>query len=86
MKWPWELINQRMQEKLEEGEAIDLSTNKREGRYYVLDEVVEGMDYCDSVRECWIWSIGRRHSDGKILADTSSVFYQNNNFKCLWLR
>jgi hypothetical protein len=75
-----------MQEMIEKGEAIDLSNNKREGRYYVLEEVIDGMDYCDAVRECWIWSIGRRVSDGTILADTTNVFYQNPDYQCLWLR
>jgi hypothetical protein len=78
--------NKRMEEKIQNGEALDLSSNEREGRYYVLKEVVDGMDYCDAVRECWIWSIGRRNSDGKILADTTGVFYQNPDFECLWLR
>jgi len=89
MRWPRELVNQRKQEKLESGEAIDLSNCEREGRYYVVPENLwddSGVDYCDSIREAWIWSIGRRYSDGVILADTSGIFYQNNNFQCLWLR
>jgi len=83
------MINKRMEEKLENGEAIDLSKCEREGRYYVVPETLwddSGMDYCDAVRECYIWSIGRRYSDGKILASTGSELYQNVDFHCLWLR
>ena len=78
-----------MQEKLENGEAIDLSNCEKEGRYYVVPEELwdnSGVDYCDSVRECYIWSIGRRYNDGKIIASSASDLYQNPDFECIWLR
>jgi len=46
----------------------------------------EGKDYCDGKRERWIWSIGRRKSDGTILASCTDEFYQNAEYECLWLR
>lgn len=79
--------NKRMQEKLKKGEAIDLSPCPRtkEG-YYILDDFIEGMDYCDAKNEWWIWSIGINYKTGRIHAAVSSVFYQNKEYECLWLR
>lgn len=34
----------------------------------------------------YIWSIGKRHSDGVILASRNGDLYQNPEFECLWLR
>jgi hypothetical protein len=75
-----------MQDAVRRGEALDVSTFQREGPYYVLPIFLEGNDYCDAQKEKWIWSIGRRLSDGKILASTSSDLYQNPDFECLFLR
>jgi hypothetical protein len=75
-----------MKERLDAREAIDLSPCKREGRYYVVETYVDGVDYCDAKTEAWIWSIGRRLSDGVILASTQADLYQNPAFECLWLR
>jgi hypothetical protein len=76
-----------MQEMLEEGEAIDLSGNaKTADGFYILDEFVDEKDYCDSKREAWIWSIGQNLKTGQILASTSSCFYQDPEYKCLFLR
>lgn len=75
-----------MNRKVAAAEAVDLSKNKREGKYYVLDSFVDGADYCDLEKTTWIWSIGRRKADGVILASTSSDLYQNAEFECLWLR
>lgn len=80
------MINQRMREQLEAGRAIDLAKCPREGRYYRLAEFVENVDYCDAAQEAWIWSIGRRYSDGTILASRASDLYQNPEFECLFLR
>jgi len=80
------MINQRMQEKIESGDAVDLSKCKREGRYYIVPEFFDDVDYCDAAAECWIWSIGRRYSDGVILASTGNDLYQNPQFQCLFLR
>ena len=80
------MLNKYMEEKLENGEAVDLSKCQREGRYYVVPEFVDGVDYCDAVSESWIWSIGRRYSDGVILASPGNDLYQNPQFRCLFLR
>lgn len=78
--------NLRMEEKIACGEAIDVSEFPREGNFYVLSHVIEGMDYCDASSEHWVWSIGRRISDGKILASLTPCFYGNKDYDCLWLR
>jgi hypothetical protein len=80
------LRNRAMARKLISGRAIDISGCKRESGYYVLGQVVEGKDYCDAKSEAWIWSIGQRKKDGKILASLNSDLYQNPEFECLWLR
>ena len=79
-------MNMAMKRKVEDGDAIDVSKCEREGRYYVLIEFVDGADYCDTEKTVWIWSIGRRISDGKILASTAQDLYQNPDFECMWLR
>lgn len=57
------------------------------------------VDFADITTEQWIWSIGRAlktfrikgdvdylvHKD-QVLASTSTSFYQNEYFDCLWLR
>ncbi len=81
-----ELSNKSMERMLQNGEAIDVSRMPRQGSHYVLNRVIDGMDYCNAETEEWIYSIGRRKSDGVILASTTSEFYQNPRFECLWLR
>lgn len=89
--------NKAMQRKINSGEAIDLKDCRRieadgtvEGNkknpYYVVENFIDDADYCDSSTESWIWSIGRRKSDGLILASTTADLYQNDEFECLWLR
>lgn len=80
------LINRRMAEKLIARQAVDISDCPRQGNYYVLDRVIDGKDYCDAALEAWVWSIGRRISDGVILASLSAELYENPDFDCLWLR
>lgn len=80
------MLNKAMERKLKNGEAIDLSKCQREGRYYIVRAFVDGVDYCDAETESWIWSIGRRYSDGVVLASTGSELYQNSQFHCLFLR
>lgn len=80
------MFNKRMEEKIESGEAFDVRACPREGRYYRLPEFFEDTDYCDGENEWWIWSIGRRHSDGVILASTAADLYQNPDYECLFLR
>ncbi len=79
-------MNYAMQKKVADGDAIDLSNAKREGGHYIIDRVVPDKDYCDTASEAWMWSIGRRKSDGVLLASTTAMFYQNDNFECVWLR
>lgn len=80
------MTNRRMAEKIVSGEAIDISNCKRDDRYYVLPEFFEDVDYCDAAHEWWVWSIGRRHSDGVIHASLASDLYQNDDYHCLFLR
>lgn len=51
-----------------------------------LDRFVEDVDYCVGSTEQWIWSIGRRKSDGEIYAAIDSRFAGNPEFDLLWLR
>jgi hypothetical protein len=81
-----EIGNRAMADKLIRGEANDVSECARDGDYYVLETFVEGRDYCDARTESWIWSIGKRHADGVILASLRGDLYQNPDFECLWLR
>jgi hypothetical protein len=76
-----------MWEKYERGDCVDLSQCARDpDGYYILERFEVGKDYCDLHAEAWIWSIGRRRSDGQILASTGSRLYQNPDFECLFLR
>lgn len=88
--------NQAMQRKLSAGRAIDVETILAPpqptdvGPAFVgvfrLREFHDDVDYCVGSTEQWIWSIGRRHSDGAIFAALDGRFYQNPAFECLWLR
>jgi hypothetical protein len=80
--------NVAMRTKLERGEALDVSQcPNSDGRYEIDDiDYREGIDYCDAQTESWIWSIGRRRSDNKIIASVSPDLYDNPDFECLWLR
>jgi hypothetical protein len=78
--------NLRMREKINSGEAVDVSGLPRYGGAYILPVFTEGKDYCNGRTEQWIWSIGKRKSDGVILASHSDEFYQHAEFECLWLR
>ncbi len=89
--------NKAMERKIKSGNAIDLkdceridapstSEGNHKNAYYILKDFEDDMDYCDSSSESWIWSIGRRKSDGVILASTTSDLYQNPDFECLFLR
>lgn len=55
-----QLRNKAMQRKLEAGRAIDLTTCAQTATgAYVLEKFVEGVDYCDSTSEAWVWSIAK---------------------------
>ncbi|MGV3588599.1 MAG: hypothetical protein ACO1OF_16455 [Adhaeribacter sp.] len=90
--------NKRMQQKIAMGHAIDVSdcplASDGDPNHplsplpasYILPEFKEGMDYCDSQKEVWIWSIGKHLETGQILAATDGRFYENPEYKCLFLR
>jgi hypothetical protein len=80
--------NQAMRRALDAGECLDvLKEGQRiqEGLYR-LKRFVEDVDYCDSELEQWIWSIGLEKETGEIYASNGTTFYQNEKFKCLFLR
>lgn len=58
----------------------------RGAKVFRLRRFVDDVDYCIAQTEEWIWSIGRRRSDGAILASTDSRYYSNPEFECLFLR
>jgi hypothetical protein len=82
--------NKAMKRKLDSGEALCVREEGLEVEgspgLFELNRFVDDVDYCDSKTERWIWSIGRRLSDGKIFASYGSDLYQNHNFECLFLR
>ena len=80
------MTNLAMQRKLNNGGAIDLKDAPRWNKWYILDRFIDDIDYCDSSTDAWIWSIGKRKLDGMIFASTTTEFYQNPQFECLWLR
>lgn len=82
------MLNLRMQEKLEAGEALaveDVGEPTPDGRWK-LRSFTEDVDYCVRSTESWIWSIGRHKQTGEIHASTSSEFYQHPEYTCLFLR
>jgi hypothetical protein len=80
--------NLSMQRKLDRGEAIDVAKMEQtaDGFYVLPSGVVEGMDYCDSEKEHWVWSIGRNLETGQVVASLTNELYLNNKFECVWLR
>lgn len=80
-------MNLTMQQAVASGTAIDLSQCVRntDGDYLMPPGMFrEGVDYCDSVTEEWIYSIGERA--GLVLASTNSKFYGHPDWECRWLR
>jgi hypothetical protein len=82
------MSNKAMLRKLLTHDALDVCVEGREVEpgVYRLRRFCEGVDYCDASKEAWIWSIGKRKTDGEILASTDSRYYRNDDFECLWLR
>lgn len=80
--------NLRMKEKLEIGTCLDVREIgvTYDEMVFELSEFEEDVDYADAKTERWVWSIGKRKSDGKIFASLDTRFYQNDDFVCLWLR
>lgn len=81
------MLNQAMQRKIDNEGAIDLCQNARnDDGDYILTGFRQGVEYCDSSCEAWIWSIGQHKETGAILASTSTKFYTNSQYECLFLR
>lgn len=83
------MLNLRMKAGLESGDCLDVAeigTYDTKTDTYVIDTFDEDLDYAEKRTERWIWSIGKRASDGSILAAFDARFYQNPGFTCLWLR
>lgn len=82
--------NKAMEQKLQSGEAIDVSGCPRWGKFYEVSGVFRGqdsgVDYCDAKLEEWIWTIGKHKVTRKIYASLGSELYQNPDIECLWLR
>jgi len=71
---------------VERGEAVDISNCPREGGHYTLEAPpAEGIEYCDIDYGFRIRSIGRRKSDGKIIASVALDLFENSEYECLWL-
>lgn len=88
-------MNKRMRAKVEAGDAINLygAVRHLDGHTTVfqVDALIEDMDYCvlddgEDALDQWIYSIGRRDTDGIMLAATDVRFYKRDGFKCVWLR
>jgi hypothetical protein len=83
------MINKSMEKMLKDGEALDLSKYpKNADGDAVLPPTldIEGLDLCYADTESWIWSVGKNRKTGEVLASTSSKFYGDPAFECLWLR
>jgi hypothetical protein len=85
------VTNLTMEQKWLSGDTIDICSIGKEvsdGLYELNGDIDANADYdyCDIKKERWIWSFGRRLSDGKIFASISHIFYQNPEFECIWLR
>lgn len=93
------LINRAMARKLASGEAINveligtlvehigLGDLGLVGTWYLGEKWLwEGYDLCVGKGEAWVWSVGKRKTDGKIFAALDERFYGRDDFECLWLR
>jgi hypothetical protein len=88
--------NLAMARKLDKGEALDVEKHLAPPDpadvgpafvgVYRLERFVDDVDYCVGSTERWIWSIGKRLTDGAIFAAVDGRFYQNPAFECLFLR
>lgn len=66
-------MNYRMQKKLEEGDAIDLSSSEQttEGDYILGNCMPQiGIDYCDSKIEKWFWCFAELKSSKRVTLTT----------------
>lgn len=77
-----------MQEKLNSGMCVDVTAigTELEDGTFELRSYKDGWDYCHAETGRWVWSIGRRKSDGRIQAAFDERFYKNDDYECIWLR
>jgi hypothetical protein len=85
--------NKAMQRKLDQGDCLDVTKIGVEvdngggsARVFQLTRFEDDMDYCIPDVERWIWSIGKRKSDGVYFASTDTRYYMNPGYECVWLR
>ena len=80
--------NLAMQEMLQKGEALSVVREgvQLEDGLFQLRRFVEGKDYCDPVRERWVWSIGKNFLTGQIYAAFDTRFASNPTWECLFVR
>ena len=80
--------NLAMKELLAKADCIDLAQlgQEQSDGTFLLEQSFPNFEYIHSTSERWVISIGRRLSDGKILAAFDSRFYQDPNYECVWLR
>jgi hypothetical protein len=82
------LSNISMASALKVGHCLDV---RREGRelsegVFQLKRFIDHVDYCDTLKERWIWSIGKNVHDGRIQASVDTRYYNDPNWECLFLR
>jgi hypothetical protein len=71
---------------VDNGDVIDVGACPNDEHYYTLnEEPLFGVEYCDVNRGYRMRSIGRRKSDGAIIASRTGELYQHPDFECLWL-
>lgn len=83
-----------MQRDVATGAAIDLAGNPVDpatGCRVLTAEQARltdggGLDFCDSARDHWIFSIGEHRETGQVLAAADERFYLHNDYTCIWLR
>lgn len=80
--------NKYMEKAIRDGECIDLSDNEMtpDGKYYIVDDFEDGIDYCNAKTEEWIWSIGKNLKTGEIHASHQADIAGRPDYKLLWLR
>jgi len=80
--------NLEMKKQLADGRAIDVRKVGKpiaEG-VFRLQSYDPNKDYCDSLTERWIWSIGKNVFDNRIEASGDARYYGDPNWSTLFLR
>lgn len=90
-KYP-NMVNRAMSRMLAVGEAVDLYSEGKlvlgtvgSPTIFQIEQFRDGIDYCYSISEQWVHSIGKG-KDGRIFVAFDNRFYQNPDFECLFLR